>query len=220
MIRCGCVTKCAWIKSDKSEKLCPFNLPIPEGCLHAGNTTLNMCPLGTVSQDARERVEKANKRIYVYYRNNERCLYAANVVEQTGAVNCDFGDNGAGQHAPAFEGSPMYTQTFSGMGADGLHAFPLGMYSDNMPMRNIPYGLFSLVGRDNLQSIVKNATQGDECLRGIVEKTLAHEELDEEEFLNLKDLLGRCRQEYYDNGKLDNSKMMDLVQKYNPRKNR
>jgi hypothetical protein len=176
-----------------------------------------MCPLETVPQDAMERTQKANRRVYLYYRTNDRCLYAANVIKQTEAVNCDFGDTGEGQGAPAFEGSPMYTQTFSGMGADGLHAFPLGMYSDNLPMRNIPYGLFSLVGRDSLHSIVKKAAVGNEYWRGIVEKTLARDELNEEEFSNLKDMLERCRQEY-ENGRFDNAKIMELIHKWDPRK--
>lgn len=207
--------KCAWIRSDKSEKTCPFGLPIPAGCLHAGSVVQSMCPLAAAPQD-KERIEKANRRIYVYYRANERCLYAADIIAQTGSVNCDFGDTGEGQHGPALEGSPMYTQTFSGMGADGLHAFPLGMYSDNTPMRNIPYGLFSLVGGD-LHSVVKRAAQGNDYLRGIVDKTLAREELSEEEFSNLKDLLERCRQEF-EGGRFDNAKIMELVRKWDPRK--
>lgn len=186
--------------------------------MHAGSVIQHMCPLAAVPEDARERTEKANRRVYLYYRTNDRCLYAADVIAQTAAVNCDFGDTGEGQGAPAFEGSPMYTQTFSGMGADGLHAFPLGMYSDNMPMRNIPYGLFSLVSRDNnLHAIVKNAADGNEYLRNIVDKTLAREELSEEEISNLRDLLDRCRQEY-EGGRFDNAKIMELVRKWDPRK--
>lgn len=217
MTHCKCAAeKCAWIRSDKNEKSCPFGLPITEGCRHAGNTVLHMCPLESVSEGARERVQKANRRLYVYYRANDRCLYAAGIVEQTGAVNCDFGDSGEGQHAPALEGSPMYTQTFSGMGVDGLHAFPLGMYSDNLPMRNIPYGLFSLVG-SGLHAMIRNAAQGSEYLRRIVDKTLDREELSAEEMDDLKGLLEMCRQEFEDK-RFDSAKLQDLVQKWDPRK--
>jgi hypothetical protein len=171
-----------------------------------------MCPLEAVPQNSKERIEKANKRVYIYYRTNERCLYAADIVKQQAATNCNYSDTAEGQHAPAIEGSPMYTQTFSGMGADGLHAFPLGMYSDNLPMRNIPYGLFSLVS-NSLYSIIKNAAKENECLKDIIEKT----ELSEEEFFNLKNLLEQCRQEY-ESKRHDNGKIMELIRKWDPRR--
>jgi hypothetical protein len=63
-----------------------------------------------------------------------------------GAVDCDFGDTGEGQTDPSIKGSPLYPQAF-GLN-NGLYSLPLGYYKDDN-MRNIPFGLFSLIGKDD-----------------------------------------------------------------------
>jgi hypothetical protein len=151
------ICKCAWIRSKESGKECPFGLPITEGCNFAGNSVTRMCPLEQVEQEKQEDVKLANKRVYIYYRTNDRCLYAANVMDN--AVNCDFGDTGAGMHMKALEGSPLYVTQFSGFSVGALHAYPLGMYGDYYSMRNIPMGLFSLISSEELEEIIKKATE-------------------------------------------------------------
>jgi len=140
--------KFSWIRSDidKGDGKCPFGLPIIEACHHAGDSITHMCPLESISKDKRGAVEKANKRVYIYYKTDNRCLYASDIMDDQKVVNCDFGDTGAGMKSPTFSGSPLYPQSFSGLGLSGLYAFPLGFYSDNDASRNLFLGLFSLVG--------------------------------------------------------------------------
>lgn len=146
--------KC-WIRTDREvpSQQCPFGLPIVGSCQYAGSSVTYMCPLNSVNKDKRGLIKKANKRVYVYQKDNTRCIYATSIMEKLKAVNCDFGDTGQGMHAPAFQGSPLYPQTFSGIGLSGLYAFPLGFYADNNESRNLFQGLFSLVGKENMDII-------------------------------------------------------------------
>lgn len=138
--------KDSFIRSDvKGLRVCPFGLPITKACLNAGNSVSHMCPLKSVPEEKQDEVKKANSRVYVYYKTGDRCMYAANVMKNQDVVNCDFGDTGAGMHTPAFSGSPLYAQNFSGYGLGSLYAYPMGYYADNMSARNLFFGLFSLV---------------------------------------------------------------------------
>lgn len=154
------IKKCAFIRSDKDgHKRCPFGLPIDQACKNAGDSVRNMMPLEAVDEEKREKTEKANKRVYVYTRTNKRCPYAAAIVDKMDAVNCNYGDHAEGTPMThALIGSPLYPQTFSGIGLEGLHAFPLGFYADNNTSRNLFTGIFSLVG-EAAPSIIKNAVQ-------------------------------------------------------------
>jgi len=211
--------KCAWIRSDRetSEKHCPFGLPITESCRSAGSSVTHMCPLEAVPKEEIEKVAKANKRVYIYHKEGVRCLYAANIIEDAKAVNCDFGDVGQGRHLPgAIEGSPLYAQTFGGIGLDGLYAFPLGFYADNNESRNLFQGLFSLVGSSN-DEIVKYALLNNGCSESIMKKINEGERLSGEEALALEDAIDKCRKEF-EQGKTDATKAKELADKYNPRK--
>lgn len=205
--------KC-WIRSDKDQGdgSCPFGLPITEGCQHAGDSVANMCPLESISKEKREPIEKANKRVYLYYKTNGRCIYTANVLTDRGVVNCDFGDTAAGMSTPAFSGSPLYAQTFSGIGLDGLYAFPLGFYADNNESRNLFQGLFSLVG-NKIFEIIKSGTNL-ELLKKISNN---NEPLSIEERDELIDFVENCREKYEDST-VSTSKMEELINKWNPRK--
>ena len=141
--------RCAWVKGEKRDERCPFGLPIALACRHAGGSVAHMCPLAAVGDGHRERVAKANKRIYIHHKEGERCSYAVDIMDQDPKdplVNCDFGDVGQGTGGATFEGSPLYAQTFAGVGLDGLYAFPLGFYADNNASRNLFQGLFSMLG--------------------------------------------------------------------------
>lgn len=150
--------KCAFIRSDEGDhKRCPFGLPIDKACKHVGDSVQNMMPLEET--DKPEKVKKANQRVYLYSRTNKTCPFAANIIDDMDSVNCNYGDHAAG--APlgtALIGSPLYPQTFSGIGMDGLYAFPMGFYADNNTSRNLFTGIFSLVG-EAAPTIIKNAVK-------------------------------------------------------------
>jgi len=213
------VKKCAFIRSDKSGKKCPFGLPIIDSCLHAGDSVSHMCPLDFVEDDRRKgQVEKANQRVYIYYKTGTRCLYAASVIKDKNAVNCDFGDTAAGLSMDkALSGSPLYAQTFGGVGLDGLYAFPLGFYNDNNESRNLFQGLFSLVGKKNMENgdIIKEAVS--ELPESTVLKLEENKKLTEDERQEVFSALEKCRQEYEDQ-RDDSGKMKDLADTWNPRK--
>jgi len=209
--------KKAWVRSDKenAERRCPFGLPITEACEHAGSSVTHMCPLEAVSGEQKEKVEKANRRVYIYYKDNNRCLYAANVVRNLKAVNCDFGDTAQGMHAPAMVGSPLYAQTFSGIGLDGLYAFPLGFYADNNESRNLFQGLFSLVGKEKVE-LIKQALQGG-CPPCMLKRLEEGGEITTEERQEMERFLDQCRYEY-EQDRTDSAKAKELADKFNPRK--
>jgi len=207
--------RCAWIKSDKDqgEGSCPFGLPIVEGCQFAGDSVAHMCPLETMPKEKREDIEKANKRVYIYYKTNDRCMYAANVIIEQNVVNCDFGDSAAGMSMPAFSGSPLYPQTFSGIGLDGLYAFPLGFYADNNESRNLFQGLFSLVGSRAYEFIKSGAVLPEQ----ILEKISNNEPLTTDEQFELVEALSKCRQKF-DENTTDPGTLDRMIKMWDPNK--
>lgn len=210
--------KCANIRSSKGEGEggCPFGLPITLACNHAGDSVTHMCPLSTMPKEKREPIKKANKRVYIYYKTDSRCIYAANVLDKHNAVNCNFGDTAAGMHSPTFSGSPLYPQTFSGIGLDGLYAFPLGFYADNNESRNLFQGLFSLVG-SKAYELIKEATVAEGPAREILEKISNNEPLTKDEQFQVIQMLSKCRQEYEENT-TNPGKMYELIRLWSPRK--
>jgi hypothetical protein len=143
-------------------------------------------------------------------------MYAMNIIKRLKAVNCDFGDVGQGRHMPAIEGSPLYAQTFGGIGLDGLYAFPLGFYADNNESRNLFQGLFSLVGSSK-NKIVKFALLDNGCSGDILKKIDDGEKLNSEEILVLENAISKCREEF-EKGRIDAAKVKELADKYNQRK--
>lgn len=175
------INKCCWIRGGGSEKKCPFGLPITLACSCAGKSVLSMCPLTAVVEEKQEAVELANKRVYIWNRNNKRCIYAQSIIESKNSVNCDFGDVGQGLSAPSFVGSPRYPSIFNTVDLDGLSSFPLGFYADNDESRNLFYGLFSLLGKDKTFKILKNAIFKN---NGIWNKIIKEQNLDKQETYN------------------------------------
>jgi len=210
------IRKKGWIRGSSGGKQCPFGLPIPLACKHAGGSTAHMCPIEAVPEEKRKRTALANKRVYIHYKDGQRCMYARDVIESKEVVNCDFGDVGQGMGVPAFEGSPLYAQTFSGVGLDGLYAFPLGFYADNNESRNLFQGLFSLLGSD-APEILKNAvSKRDEQLWKKIEM---NEGLSAEEKDRLEAILARCRAEF-EEYRSDPAKVEELARKYAPSRGR
>ena len=205
--------KRAWIRGADKEKKCPFGLPITLACNNAGESVGHMCPLEAVPPEKQKAVGEANKRVYIHSKTGSRCMYAHNVMDQARAVNCDFGDAGAGMNTPAFSGSPLYAQTFSGIGLDGLYAFPLGFYADNNESRNLFQGLFSLLG-EHAAEIIKEAMGC--CEEPLWLKVERGEELTPEEIWKLESLVEECRNRF-EGCRTDPGKIMELSRKYNPR---
>ncbi len=205
--------KTCWIRGADKSKRCPFGLPITLACNNAGDSVTHMCPLESVPEEKRERVALADRRVYLYHKTGHRCLYAVNVMDEAQAVNCDFGDVGQGMQGPAFAGSPLYTQTFSGVGLDGLYAFPMGFYADNNESRNLFQGLFSLLGA-HAPAIVKVAmAEGEAELWG---KLKRGEPLSAEERARLEAVVEKCRREFED-ARDDPAKARELADRWNPR---
>jgi len=201
--------KCSFVRSDNNGlKKCPFGLPIIKGCACAGDSVSHMCPLVFVPEDKRDQVKKANARVYIYYKTGERCIYASNIMNNQDVVNCDFGDTAAGLGSVPFTGSPLYSQTFGGVGLDGLYAFPLGFYADNNSSRNLFQGLFSLVGEFDT-NIIKNAGISKE----IVEKLEFGNKLTTEEIQELIDSIRKCRNKFESN-RTDLAKINEIASKW------
>lgn len=151
--------KRCWIKTKGFEDTCPFGLPITHACKNAGKSTLRMCPLDyTEEEEQKEEIKKANRRVYVYHKTDKRCPFARNIMNEN-IVNCDYGDVAQGQGGAELTGSPLYPRTFTGMGLEGIYGFPLGFYADNNQSRNTPYGLFSLLGKDEIEDIKKKGEE-------------------------------------------------------------
>lgn len=195
--------KCAFVRSEKSGNSCPFGLPITQACENAGNSVSRMCPLSMIEENKKELIKMANARVYVYYKTGARCLYAANIMKNQEATNCDFGDSAAGMHAPQMMGSPLYTQTFAGVGLDGLYAYPLGFYADNNQSRNLFEGLFSLVGAENFD-IIKQAIS-----QNIIEKLENNTKLTTAEELELESFVEDCKNIY--DAELDTNEKVDRI---------
>ena len=199
--------KCAYIRSDENNP-CPMGLPISQACQNAGESVSHMCPLSMIDEAKKDIIRKANLRVYIYYKTGNRCLYAANVMVEKQATNCDFGDNAAGMHMPAPSGSPLYAQTFAGCGLDGLYAFPMGFYSDNNQSRNLFEGLFSLIGAENFE-IIKNA----QIPQNIIDKLEDNKSLTTEERQELESIIGNLRNEFEEN-RDDPPKAIELANKW------
>lgn len=140
---------------------CPFGLPIIEACKNVGGSINRMAP--TEDEENAAELEKANRLVYAYHKECRQCPYAEKILKEHGKVDCDFGDTAAGKKTPALKGSPLYPQTFHGIGLDGLYGHPLGFYADNNESRNLFFGLFSLLGFSTVEEIMKLGDKYDKC---------------------------------------------------------
>ena len=193
------ITKKAVIRG-KDLRLCPFGLPIPSACKNAGKAVDRMSP---VKNDDKE-LAKANRLIYTYHKECKDCPYADKILEDHEKVDCDFGDTGAGKQSTPFRGSPLYPKTFHGIGLDGLYGYPLGFYADNNESRNLFFGLFSLLGFNTVEEIIKLADEYDKCkekekadiLDGLLAKLSKIKEEYRETFDKIEKYLAKHREKY------------------------
>lgn len=138
---------------------CPFGLPIPIACKNAGGCVDRMAP----TENDKDTVAKANRVVYAYCKEHRKCKYADKILENYEKVDCDFADTAAGMRTPALKGSPLYPQTFHGIGLDGLYGYPLGFYADNNESRNLFFGLFSLLGFTTIEELIKLGDKYDKA---------------------------------------------------------
>jgi len=141
---------------------CPFGLLILDGCKCAGQSIRRLSPLSEKKSDEEnEKIASTNKLVYAYTKENKQCAFADEILENNNKVECNFGDAAEGFSSTNFRGSPLYPQTFFGIGLDGLYGYPLGYYADNNESRNLFLGLFSLQGSLTYEQIIKLADDYD-----------------------------------------------------------
>ena len=168
---------------------CPFGLPVPNACMSAGSAVSRMAEIGETGGTA-----KANRLIFAYHRENKECPFANKILKNNSKVDCNYGGNSEGKKSMLFTGSPLYPQTFHGMGLDGLYGIPLGFYADNNESRNLFYGLFSLIGSASPEQLIKLADEydvaGDEdratIVDNIIDKLGKMKEFNEDIFIKIE----------------------------------
>jgi len=206
-------------------RVCPFGLPVSEACCNVGKAIHRMAPIITVEdENKQEKLTKANNLVYIYHKEGKQCPFADKVLKAQNKVDCDFGDTGQGQHSAPWQGSPLYTQTFQGIGLDGLYGYPLGFYADNNESRNLFFGLFSFLGKRRVvNELVKlaydceekdnpeMASKLDEILENIT-KTKNKEEL-AEKLRQLENMLREYR-ELYEEDRMDSGLLYELAEKW------
>lgn len=212
------ISKNAIIRGDEITR-CPFGLPIPNACKNAGDSVSRMAP--TENHKGDEKLSKANRIIYAYYKTCKECPYADKILEAHDKVDCDFGDTAQGQKSTSFTGSPIYPQTFTGVGLNGMHGFPLGFYADNNESRNLFFGLFSLLGFANTSEMVKLANKYDECgetdKADIIDNLLNKLNNIKEEYKDTFDKVEKYLSDYrseYENKRGDTGLLWELSQKW------
>jgi len=104
----------------------------------------------------------------------------------------------------SFRGSPLYPQTFHGIGLDGLYGYPLGFYADNNESRNLFFGLFSMLGFNTVDELIKLSDKYDKCgeetkadiLDNMVKKLKRIKEDYKDTFNKIEKYLDEYRQKY------------------------
>ena len=152
------IVKLAVIRKD-SQDPCPFGLRITNGCRNAGELITKMAPLDAMGPEAtkkeRKAILKANRRLYMWNSEGGRCSYAGKIMNEQGAVECNFRSNAPGITEKGILGAPFYSKVYNNIGLDGIYSYPLGYYADNNISRNLYYGMYSLMGSDGAEDDIK-----------------------------------------------------------------
>lgn len=147
---------------------CPFGLPIPYACEHAGDAIDRMQVLEEVDKDRRDKVRKSNRKVYLHEKTGQRCPFADKISEEHKSVHCDYGEGGEALRDFPLRPSPFYPRVFSGLGQTGLFSYPIDYYWDNPQARNLFTGLFSIYASNGEINIMKTAIEPDPILAGLV----------------------------------------------------
>lgn len=137
------------------ENRCPFGLPIPFGCEHAGNFVEKMAPFEVMGKDVTEEEKQAlsaaNTKLLAWnllYTTEipTRCKYAAKVLEEHNAVECNQNDTAPGENtAQPILQAPFYSTMYNGI-ISGLMTYPIGYMSDYNVSKNAYFGIYSVQG--------------------------------------------------------------------------
>jgi len=155
---------------------CPFGLPIVTACQNIGDAIGRLQVLEEVEKSKREKVRKANWRVYLNSKNGERCPYADKIAEDFDSVHCDYGEGGEGIRDVPLRPSPFYPRVFSGLGQTGLFSFPVNFYWDNNHAQNLFTGIYSIYAASGEVNIRKEAILPDPILAGLVKNIAIKEE--------------------------------------------
>jgi len=99
------------VRKDNTKEKCPFGLPIPEGCKN----------VGTLVTDMEEDDAVTNNQLFNSFKLDEQCPFAADILEDQKAVNCNHGTPLAGVDMPElYHGSPIYPKLFEGFNTVNL----------------------------------------------------------------------------------------------------
>lgn len=172
------------IRSDKDNS-CPFSLLIDTACKCVGGAINLMTPtLNIDNKETKEQITKKNQTTYLIYKEDAQCIYADGILEKVNKVNCNYGDNAAGQVSPSYlPASPAYPRIISpGPGMDTLvnntdpRNFQLAMEKGI----DVPFGLYS---------VFANKTNENNFIK-IAEKYTNN--------LSIRDKVSELRKKYYD----------------------
>ena len=136
---------------------CPFGLSIPNACGKAGSAIHRMTPLEDLTEDQRDKYVKGNKVLFAYCKDGKRCPYADSIIDSKNKVDCNYGDTAQGIKIPELAGSPLYPSSLRSVSLDGMDNKPLGYHGDNQSSRNCFLGLFSYLGAQEYEDLIKLA---------------------------------------------------------------
>lgn len=152
---------------DNIDRKCPFGLKVPGACKTAGDLVKKMAPTSILGPDAEDdeiqELSNANNTLLRIEMPGDRCFFAGKIFKDKEAVECNWGSTAPGVGAgDALEGSPFYSRVYNNIAYDGLYSYPLGWYADNNISRNLFYGIYSVQGSENSESLNKTSEEDDE----------------------------------------------------------
>lgn len=143
---------------------CPYGLVISVSCQNAGITVDQMTILDDVDKKKRNQQAKANRRVYVFHQDGERCAYADKIVEDKNIVHCDYGEGGARMRDFAMRPSPFYPRIFHGLGQYGLYSYRMTDYGDNGSAGHLFNGIYAMYSATGEIMISKESVDPDPIL--------------------------------------------------------
>jgi hypothetical protein len=161
--------KLAVVRNNKDD-ICPFGLNIPQACINAGNSVLNMIPLESrdahyqISDEDRENAITNNNKIYKDYistfGNVSKCKYMSSILEKFNSVDCNYDEPNDSNGLDRSLGQTP-SRLFYG-GINGIQTYPPGVLSDNYDIsRNLYYGVFDSVYTEASEKTNNNALLKD-----------------------------------------------------------
>lgn len=148
----------ATIRGPNTLHQCPYGLEISISCQSVGEAIYKMEPLDEVPLEQLKKYVQANRKVYRHEMTGDRCPYSDKIpLNRNDLVNCDYGDQGAGEREWPMPQNSSYPRMFSGVGQAGLYAYPIGAYTDYPgTLQTVSpgiYSTFSQFSNTNMQKI-------------------------------------------------------------------